>query len=281
MPNRRRWPGHDGGVPARRKKAEKGIVPAAAKWQTHAPKDPFDRPGLRADEQEAAIQELARISVFERLQKDELETLAALTKRNKYPRGTAVFFQDDPSDALYLVISGSAKVYQTSEDGKERILTILKPGDVVGELAMVEGQARSASVQALEDSELLVLTRQDFRSFCDGHPSVLWELLETFAARLRRMNEDILDLSFRDVPYRVLRVLSELVQSHSEPTAEGSRIAVPLTVRDLSSLVGSNPDTVGRLLDRYETDGLVRRDGRSWIVPDPRALTRALEYAAQ
>jgi CRP-like cAMP-binding protein len=182
---------------------------------------------------------------------------------------------------MYVVLSGSAKIYQTSEDGNQRILKILKPGEVVGELAMIEGQLRSASVETLEDSDLLSLTRKDFQAFGNAHPAVLWELLATFAERLRRMNEDVLDMSFRDVPYRVLRVLSQLVERHGESTPDGWRISLPLTVRELSSMVGSNPETVGRLLDRYETDGLVKRDGSTWIVPDPKALTRALEYAAQ
>lgn len=182
---------------------------------------------------------------------------------------------------MYVVLAGSAKIFQTSEDGKERILKILKPGEVVGELAMLEGLARSASVQTLEDSELLVLTRKDFQAFGEKHPAVLWELLATFAERMRRMNEDVLDMSFRDVPYRVLRVLSQLLDRHGETTADGRRISLPLTVRELASMVGSNSETVGRLLDRYETDGLVKRDGSHWIVPDSNALTRALEYAAQ
>ena len=182
---------------------------------------------------------------------------------------------------MYVVLTGSAKIIQTSEDGKERILKILKPGEVVGELAMLEGLPRSASVQTLEDSEMLVLTRKDFQAFGDKHPAVLWELLATFAERMRRLNEDVLDMSFRDVPYRVLRVLSQLIERHGESTDDGWRISLPLTVSDLASMVGSNPDTVGRLLDHYETDGLVRRDGPHFIVPDKKALTRALEYAAQ
>jgi NAD(P)-dependent dehydrogenase (short-subunit alcohol dehydrogenase family) len=91
---------------------------------------------------------------------------------------------------------------------------------------------------------------------------------------------DVLDLSFKDVPYRVLRLLSQLLTRHGESGADGWRIKMPLTVRDLSSMVGSNTETVGRLLDRYESEGLVRRQGSSWLIPDQGALTRALEYAS-
>jgi len=227
------------------------------------------------------MHDLAQIAFFERLTKEELSNLQALTQRKKYPAGTAVFFQDDPSDSMYLLLEGSAKVYQTSEDGKDRILKILKPGEAFGDLAMIEGRLRSASVQTLEDSEMLTLARADFQAFGDSHPAVLWELLATFAERLRLMNESILDLSFRDVPYRLLRVLQELVSHHGQGGPEGWRIWLPLTVRDLSSMVGANVETVGRLLDRYESDGLLKRDASHWIVPDPKALTRALENAAQ
>lgn len=192
-----------------------------------------------------------------------------------------VFFQDDPSDSLYVVLSGSAKIFQTSEDGKERIMKILKKGEAFGELAMIEGQPRSASVQTLEPSEMLMLTRKDFQAFCDKHPSVLWMLLQAFAERLRRMNEDVLDMSFRDVPYRVLRVMSQLVERHGTAGADGWRVSMPLSAKDLASMVGSNPEVVGRLIDGYENDGLIKRDRASWTVPDVKALTRALEYAGQ
>ncbi|MGE0454874.1 MAG: Crp/Fnr family transcriptional regulator [Vicinamibacteria bacterium] len=230
---------------------------------------------------EAAIQELARISLFERLTKDDLDRLGALTERKRYAGDTALFFQDDPSDSLYLVLSGSVKVFQTSEDGKERILKILRPGDDVGEMAMIDGLPRAVSAQTLEDSEMLVLTRKAFKAFGEERPAVVWELLVTCAGRLRRMNENILDLSFRDVPYRVLHLLSQLLERHGEQTADGWRISLALSVREMASMVGSNAETVGRLLDGYETDGLIKRDGNRWIVPDPKALDRSLEYSAQ
>jgi CRP/FNR family cyclic AMP-dependent transcriptional regulator len=226
------------------------------------------------------VHELGRVPLFERLSGAELETLAALTQRKQYSAETAVFFQDDPSDSLYVVLSGSAKVFRTSEDGRDRILMILRAGDAFGELAMIEGLPRSASVQTLEPTEMLSLGRKEFEGFAREHPEFLWKLLQSMCERVRKINEDVLDLSFKDVPYRVLRLLSQLVARHGESGPDGWRIAMPLTVSELSSMVGANTETVGRLLDRYESDGLVRRMGPSWVVPDKGALTRALEYAS-
>jgi CRP-like cAMP-binding protein len=227
------------------------------------------------------LSDLARVSGFERLDKNELQQLEALTEKKRYPANTAVFFQDDPADALYILLSGSAKMFQTSEDGKDRILRILRPGNAFGDLAMIEGKNRFVSVQTLEDCEVLRLMRKDFVAFADKHTWVMWSLLSAFAERIRRMNEDVLDLSFRDVPYRLLSALADLVERHGHQTANGWTISMQLSASDLASMIGSNTDTVGRLLDRYENDGLLRRDGGHWVVPDPKAISRTLEYTAQ
>jgi CRP-like cAMP-binding protein len=226
------------------------------------------------------VHELARVPLFERLSAVELAELERLARRQRFRVDTAVFFQDDPSDSLYVLLSGSAKVFRTSEDGRDRILTTLRPGDSFGELAMIEGRPRSATVQTLEDTELLCLFRRDFQRFAGEHPDVLYKLLQSMCERVRRIDEDILDLSFKDVSYRVLRLLSQLLARHGESGPDGWRIPMSLTIRDLSSMVGSNTETVTRLLDRYEREGLVRRQGESWLIPDQGALLRALEQAS-
>jgi CRP/FNR family transcriptional regulator len=226
------------------------------------------------------VHELARVPLFDRLSDGELEKLEKLARRQRFRANTAVFFQDDPSDSLYVMLTGSAKVFHTSEDGRDRIMTTLRAGDAFGELAMIEGEPRSATVQTLEETELLVLSRRDFEGFASEHPHVLYKLLQTMCERARRIDEDVLDLSFKDVPYRVLRVLSQLLARHGESGPDGWRIKMPLTVRDLSSMVGSNAETVGRVLDRYESEGLVRRRAENWLIPDQGALARALEYSS-
>jgi len=223
--------------------------------------------------------DLARIPLFAHLSLAEQEKLDSLMERKTFTAQTAVFFQDDPSDSLYIVLSGSAKVFRTSEDGKDRILSTLRPGDVFGELAMIEGLVRSASVQATEDTEMLSLSRHDFEVFAQEHPPVLWKLLQALCERLRMIEHD-LDPLFRDVPYRVLHVLSRLLERHGQSGPDGWRIRFPLSVRELASMVGSNSETVSRLVETYERDGLARRDGETWVVPDRRALARALEYAS-
>jgi CRP-like cAMP-binding protein len=217
--------------------------------------------------------------MFAGLSPNEQDKLLSLMVPLKVKTGTAIFFEDDPSDSLYVMLSGSAKVFHTSEDGKDRILNTLRPGDAFGELAMIEGLPRSATVEAVEDTELLCLSRRDFETFAQAHPQVLWRLLQALCGRLRKFTEDKLDPLYRDVPYRVLHTLSRLVERHGESSSDGWRILYPLSVGELASMVGANRETVSRLIELYERDGLVRRDGQTWVVPDRRALARALEYA--
>lgn len=231
--------------------------------------------------EEANISSLAKVPLFQKLSAEELKQLEGLAQRKRFPSGSAVFFQDDPSDSLYVVLSGSVKVFQSSEDGKDQVLNTMGAGEAFGELAMIEGRPRTATVQSLQDTELLVLSRKDFETFAEQHPKVLWKLLQALSERVRQYMESTLDLAFRDVPYRLLRVLQQLLQRHGVAEGDGRRIGLSLSLGDLASMVGATPDTVGRLLERYEKDGLLRRAGESWLVPDPRALDKALEYAGQ
>jgi len=230
---------------------------------------------------EVTISSLAQVPLFQRLSPVELQKLEAITARRKFAAGTAVFFQDDPSDSFCVVVSGSAKVFQTSEDGKDRILNTLRPGESVGELAMIEGLPRQLSVQTLEETEMLVVERKDFMEFARQHPEVLWKTCQALCERVRQLMGSVLDMSFRDVPYRVLQVFQQLTQRHGIAEGDGWRVRLGLSTRELASMVGASEDSVSRLLDRFQTDGLLRRSGEDWIVPDRRALERALEYAGQ
>ena len=226
------------------------------------------------------MDELSRIPIFQKLRPEELEKLTRIVARRRYDRGTILFFEGDPSDSLYLILSGSVKVYQTSEAGHEKILKVLGPREIVGELALLDGHPRSATVAAMEDTEMLSISRPDFQAFAAERPEFLWKVIESLCEKLRRTSDDMVDQSFRDVPYRLLRALDQLCAKYGEATPEGCRIALKLGTKDLASMVGSNLETVSRLLSQFQEDGLVRLERNHVVVPDPKALARALEYAS-
>jgi len=230
----------------------------------------------------AATSELARVPGFDRLDKNELAQLEALTEKKRYPANTAVFFQDDPADALYILLSGTAKAFQTSEDGTDRIVRILKPGHAFGELAMIADKPRFQTVQTLQDCEMLRLPKKPFVEFADTHTWVLWTLLRAMAARINQTNHDMLEMSHRDVPYRLLRALSDFAASNGEPGRGGAtRITLPMRAEDLAAMIGADLRTVSRLLDQYESEGTISRSGTDWTVTDADGLRRTLEYMTQ
>jgi CRP/FNR family transcriptional regulator, cyclic AMP receptor protein len=222
---------------------------------------------------------LQRVSIFERLDGDELDALEKIAKKVKLRGDQAIFFEGDRSDSLYVILTGSAKVFRTSDDGEQKIISTLSAGSFFGELAMLDGQPRSAGVAALEDSELLAIGHREFREFISRNPNVLWKVMEALCERVRRLGADLLDMSFRDVPYRLLRALVQLAGKHGESRLDGLRIGVKLSARDLAGMVGANGERISRLLTKFQDEGLIRTEGDYIIVPDLRSLERSLEYA--
>lgn len=224
----------------------------------------------------------SRISIFSKLAPSDVQELARIVKTKNYAADAAVFFQDEPSDSLYMVLKGSVKVTQRSSEGREKILDILGPGEIFGELAMLDGHPRSATVTTAEAAELGSISQQDFRRFTATRPEVLWKVMAELCERVRKTSADMLEMSSREVPYRLLAALSQLAEKHGQVAPDGScMINLKFGVDDLAAMVGSSREVVSRLLHRYQEEGLVDfGKKKQLIIPDPAALNRALEYAS-
>src|SRR5918999_1618155 len=149
------------------------------------------------------VELLSRVSLFSELSQDELERISRVAIPRSYPAGARVFHEGDRSDACYLVRSGDLRVTREHSDGRAIALARLGPGDIFGGLAMLDGQARSASVEALSDSELLALPAADFRRLLGEHSQISVKLIAALTRRLRETNERVARQSFQTVPSRV------------------------------------------------------------------------------
>jgi CRP/FNR family transcriptional regulator, cyclic AMP receptor protein len=219
---------------------------------------------------------LEKVSIFAKLSKEHLQNLRKLAKTEKFNKDTAIFFQDDRSDSMYVLLSGAVKVFQTSDDGKERVLNTLGAGEIFGELGLLDASGRSASVATLEPSEVLTLTNQDLRALVKASPEVLWKVVEALCERVRQLSTETLDLSFRDVPYRVLRVLTAAASKHGQVTDAG--ILLSMDAKTLAGSVNCGIDQALRTLKKLEERGLIKVDVGHIVIPDAKALGRALEY---
>jgi CRP-like cAMP-binding protein len=212
---------------------------------------------------------LASVPMFNGLQRDELLKFAELTRERTYPKGSVILFQGDPGDSLYVLRQGRAKVVLIGEDGREVILGVLEPGAHFGELALIDDQPRSAHVIAMEDSQLLILRREDFRRRVEANPSVAWALLTELSRRLRRADQKIGGLVLLDVPGRISRLLLDL-----SAESDSGAIDKPLTHQTIAQMIGASRETVSRAMKEFQEEGLIRVERRRIAVVNRDALEK-------
>jgi CRP/FNR family cyclic AMP-dependent transcriptional regulator len=212
---------------------------------------------------------LATIPLFSGLPEEELERFAELTRERAYPKGSVILFQDDPGDSLFVLRNGRVKVVLIGEDGREVILGVLEPGAHFGELALIDDQPRSAHVIAMEDAQLLVLRREDFKRRVEANPTVAWALLTELSRRLRRADVKIGGLVLLDVPGRIARLLLDLADESA-----GEQIEKPLTHQTIAQMIGASRETVSRAMKDFQDAGLIRVERRRISIGDRDALEK-------
>ena len=212
---------------------------------------------------------LATVPLFSGLQRDEIQRFADLTRERAYPKGSVILFQDDPGDSLFVLRAGRVKVVLIGEDGREVILGVLEPGAHFGELALIDDQPRSAHVIAMEDAQLLILRREDFRRRVEANPTVAWALLTELSRRLRRADVKIGGLVLLDVPGRIARLLLDLANESGT-----NAIDKPLTHQTIAQMIGASRETVSRAMKEFQDAGLITVERRRIAVGDREALEK-------
>jgi CRP/FNR family transcriptional regulator, cyclic AMP receptor protein len=221
------------------------------------------------------VDTLSRSSVLGGLPRAELEQLAAAMRRRSYRQGEVVFHQGDPGDTLHLVYRGRLKIVLASATGDEAVLAIVGPGDLFGEMALLDGGPRSATVVALEPVETATLTRGDFLALLRRSPAAVNGLLAALARVIRQTDEDVGDLMFLDLQGRLAKKLLELAEAHGRQ-ANGIEIQVPLTQEELAAMIGATRPTVNQLLGFYQNRGAITRSGRRIVILKPEILRRRI-----
>lgn len=197
-----------------------------------------------------------------------MDKLVGLSDERTYAKDEIILQQDEPGDALFLILEGRVKVVLYGEDGKEVILSTLKDGDFFGEMALLDGGPRSASVVALESSRLVRLRRRSFMDFLREHPDMALRLLEELSHRLRTADGKIGSLALMDVYGRVARALRDLAASEGKQAGRNVVIERRPTQQDLAAMVGTSRETVSRVLSDFARSGFLTLDGKRLILHD-------------
>jgi CRP/FNR family transcriptional regulator, cyclic AMP receptor protein len=199
-------------------------------------------------------------------------SLASGLRRRRYARGETIFVMGDPGTSLCLVDWGRVKLSFMSADGREMILDVLGPGEVFGELALLDGAPRSADAVAVEPTELLHLSRDNFVTFLHQRPSVAIQLLSLLAQRLRRDAQLLQDAAFLDVPGRLARTILRL----AEPDRDGTLRTPRLKQADLAAIAGTTRETLNKWLNFFAERGFIRWENGRVAVLHAEGLNRRI-----
>ena len=217
---------------------------------------------------------IARIPLFERMSPEEREELRGMMSQTTLRRGEVLFYEGDSGDRLYILLTGKVKLGHTSVDGRENLLAVLGPGEVVGELTLFDPGPRSTTATAVATTELLALEHNQLMGFIDSHPTLAKDMLRALAVRLRRTNIALADLVFSDVPGRVAKALLDLAERFGAPTEDGIHVPHDLTQEELAQLVGASRETINKSLAEFVSRGWIRLEGRAVTLIDVERLKR-------
>ena len=205
---------------------------------------------------------LACVPLFSSLNDEQLELVAKHLRRRTYGERDVIVRRDSPGEALFLLISGKVKVsYLEEEDESETIIAVLRAGEFFGELSILDGEGRSADVVALEPTEVLILSADDFRMCMHAVPAIGIALLKELAGRLRRSTSWIRSLSSQDVYGRIAQQLLLLGDTHGVPVEGGGvRIGLRLTQNDLAGIVGASRESVNKAIGYFKSKNYIAVD---------------------
>jgi CRP/FNR family transcriptional regulator len=213
---------------------------------------------------------LRGIPYFAGLTEADLEAVSQRMFEQSIERGDMILMEEDPSEALYFVVSGAVKVFKTSVEGKEQILCLLRSGESFNDVPILDGGPNLASAMAITPVVLYGMTRSDIEELLQENSRIAMNIIRVLSKKVRHFVSMVEDLSFRDVTSRVAKLLLDYATDHggSEEGSERPR----LTQQEMAAMVGTAREVVGRSLKVLEEEGAIRMDRHRIVVTNRKAL---------
>jgi CRP/FNR family cyclic AMP-dependent transcriptional regulator len=207
---------------------------------------------------------LRTVPLFASFPEEQLRMLATVVSRRSASRGSIVIAAGDPTDSLYIILSGRLKVMMSDAEGKEVILSILSGGEFFGEMGLIDDAPRSASVVAIEPCELLVITRRDFKRCMAENAEMAMAVMRGLVRRLREADRKIGSLALLDVYGRVARLLLDMAE-----TVDGQKMVTKrLPKQDIAKMIGASREMVSRVMKDLQTGGYIEMRGSTILLRD-------------
>jgi CRP/FNR family transcriptional regulator, cyclic AMP receptor protein len=220
--------------------------------------------------------DLSRIDLFRNLPHTDLRRLGELLHRKTFPAGKSLMTADQTGEVVYFILSGTVKIHVEQEDGADVIISLLGPGEIIGEMSALDQTNRSASVVTLEESTLLWMDRETFRHCLAAIPTLAANTACTISSRLRSANEQIQSLATVEVETRIARRILAFAERYGQPLSNGDLlIPIRLTQTDIANLVGASREHTNKILVSYKERGYLSVDHKYHItIHDKTALAR-------
>jgi len=213
-----------------------------------------------------SAEELRKVPLFSGLKLQEVQTLIPLFREKGFPKNSVIFSQDEAGDTFFFILNGRVKIVLFSKDGREIILCTLGSNEFFGEMSLIDGLPRSATVIALENTNLIFLKRNDFIEVLKGHPEMMLSIMKEMSRRIRKADERIGSLSVLSVYGRVARVLLELARESGKKVPMGYIIEKKPTHNEIASMAGTTRETVTRIINDLIRRGYIAIEGKSIII---------------
>lgn len=211
---------------------------------------------------------------FAQLEGRELDALLRISNTRELRSREVLFHKGAEGSQLFVIVRGRLKVTTAGEEGKELVLRIMDPGEVIGEIALLDGNPRSATITALEPAELLGIHRRDLLPLLREHPAICIKLLEVVAGRLRTLSQLVEDTTFLNLPSRLARKLLALGHAYGRRGPAGLHIELGLSQQDLGEMVGTSRESVNKQLRVWTEAGVLVMDRRRITIYEELELKR-------
>jgi CRP/FNR family cyclic AMP-dependent transcriptional regulator len=207
---------------------------------------------------------LKTVPLFASCPEEQLRMLTTVVTRKSAPRSTTIMAGGDPTDSLYIILSGRLKVMMSDSEGKEVILAILGPGEIFGEMGLIDDEPRSATVISIEPCELLSISKRDFKKCLQENFDMTMAVMRGLVKRLREADRKIGSLALLDVYGRVARLLLDMAEN-----VDGEKVVTKrLPKQDIAKMIGASREMVSRVMKDLQTGGYIEMRGSQIVLRD-------------
>jgi CRP-like cAMP-binding protein len=219
---------------------------------------------------------LAQESLLEYVPPVEIDRLAANATTSRYETEQYIFRKGDPGRGVMSIVSGRVRVSTRSAENREVVLAVIGPGEILGEIATIDGGERTADAVAMEPTEVLFIGRTEFLGFLERNPQACLRLLEILCDRFRWTDEIVSDLNIFNLRPRLAKRLLSLSDQYGEPDDDGTRFVIRLPEETLARMMGSTQEAVRRQLRSWTEIGLIRLETDCVVVRSREGLERVV-----